>query len=231
MPRITSKNNFLPDTDGPSNNVTSPGLNEFWGIFISAKWSSIGPLNFFLKLGYYFDFLYIRQTKKFFAIGPKAQSRIPHVPAVASTWSGYTVTTSSTYDTYYVGFRAFDFSVEEPAWVSESKYVDGVAYGTNSIDGKFGEYITLTLPSKKIITSYTIITRTYEGSRPSKWYLLGWNSDTGYETIHHPDTALTDTDWVNSSLTKTYSVNYSNKFIKFILVITCDWSLDSSRIL
>jgi len=124
------------------------------------------------------------------------------------------------YDTYYVGFRAFDYSASEPAWVSEGKYIDGEANDTNSVHNIYGEFITLELPSKKFITSYTIIARTYEGSRPSKWYLLGWNSDTGYETIHHQDTALTDTDWVNSSLTKTYSVNPTNNFIKFILVTT-----------
>jgi len=156
----------------------------------------------------------------FFATGSRPQNRLPTTAAITNVWDGNLVTYSSSYDSYYVGWRAFDFSPEELAWVTESKYVDGVANGTTSINGIFGEYITLTLPTRYYITSYTIVTRVYEGNKPSKWYLLGWNSETAYETIHHQDTALSDSDWESSSLNQTYTVSPSNKFIRFVLVVT-----------
>jgi len=113
-----------------------------------------------------------------------------------------------------VGERPIDCCTDEA-------YILGRSNGIHSINSIFGEYITLELPSEIFITSYTITTRIYDGSRPSKWYLFGWNSDTGYETIHNQDTQITDTDWVTATnYTMSFSVNPTKKIIKYILVVT-----------
>jgi len=135
----------------------------------------------------------------FYSDGPKEQFRYPTTVAYGMSWHGNICTTSSSYDTYYAGFRAFDRNLGEPGWVSDGAYIIGRANGVNNINGIYSEYITLELPSKNFINSYTISTRIYPGSRPSKWFLLGWNSDTGYETIHNQNTQITDTDWESAT--------------------------------
>jgi len=152
----------------------------------------------------------------FFAKGPKEQIRLPTTSAYGPIWHGNQAVTSSDYDTYYVGYRAFDRNTGEPAWVSDEADVLGIANGINNILGIYGEYLMLQLPSNIFITS-----RIYEGSRPSRWHLFGWNLDSEYVEIHHQDTALTDTDWENATdLTMTFNVNPTEKFIQYILLIT-----------
>jgi len=157
----------------------------------------------------------------FYSDGRKEQTRYPTTSAYGMSWHTNICTTSSFYNTYYVGFRAFDRNLAEPGWVSDEAYILGSANGINNIDNVYGEYITLELQEKIFITSYTITARIYDGSRPSKWFLLGWNSDTGYETIHNQNTQITDTDWESATnLTMSFNVNPTKKIKIYILVVT-----------
>jgi len=157
----------------------------------------------------------------FYSDGPKEQIRLPTTPATSASWDGNTVTETSMYDASYGGFKAFNHYNGEQGWVTDAGYVDGFPNGTKVINSIYGEYISITFPTKVYISSYTVVTRIYDGSRPSKWYLLGWNDDTGYETIDHQDIEITDANWVSDGLIKTFTVNNINtKFIKLIFVGT-----------
>jgi len=152
---------------------------------------------------------------------PPEYSRIPDTAATSNSWDGNVLTVSGSFSANYDIYRAFDRISIEPAWVSLNGFINGEANGVNSINGIYGEWIQIVFPEYYFINHYSIHARQYAEQKPYKWYLFGYTEGIGYYQIHHQDTGITDTQWNDDSLIKTFDVDTGGrKFNTFVLLIT-----------
>ena len=125
--------------------------------------------------------------------------------------------TNTNYSPHYVFNRPITDTVNsyDATWAS-NQYSSGNYVGTNSLGGKKGDWITIQMPSKIILTRYIFVSIQYENTTyrcrlPHKYTIYGCNDgDEKWEAIIH-DSLATD----GSSFTHTY-VNSNDSYMKVI---------------
>lgn len=137
----------------------------------------------------------------------------------------YIVKYSSRYNTdtihspHYVFYRPYpqpSASEERDATWATGQYSSGDYVGTNSLGGKKGDWISIQMPSKIILTRYIFVSIHYQNGiyrcrLPHKYTIYGCNDgDEKWEAIIH-DSLATD----GSSFTHTY-VNSNDSYMKVI---------------
>lgn len=125
--------------------------------------------------------------------------------------------TNTNYSPHYVFNRPITDTVNsyDATWAS-NQYSSGNYVGTNSLGGKKGDWITIQMPSKIILTRYIFVSIQYQNGiyrcrLPHKYTIYGCNDgDEKWEAIIH-DSLATD----GSSFTHTY-VNSNDSYMKVI---------------
>jgi hypothetical protein len=124
---------------------------------------------------------------------------------------------NTNYSPHYVFNRPITDTVNsyDATWAS-NQYSSGNYVGTNSLGGKKGDWITIQMPSKIILTRYIFVSIQYQNGiyrcrLPHKYTIFGCNDgDNKWEAIIH-DSLATD----GSSFTHTY-VNSNDSYMKVI---------------
>ena len=125
--------------------------------------------------------------------------------------------TNTNYSPHYVFNRPITDTVNsyDATWAL-NQYSSGNYVGTNSLGGKKGDWITIQMPSKIILTRYIFVSIQYQNGiyrcrLPHKYTIYGCNDgDEKWEAIIH-DSLATD----GSSFTHTY-VNSNDSYMKVI---------------